>query len=54
VVAEVKGMSYWRSEEETLTFLEEHAGEEFWNYLQGYKLFIYPAGMRGCNSCGTH
>jgi hypothetical protein len=52
IVAEVKGMSYWRSEEEVLKHLEEHANERFWDYLQGYKLFVYPAGMRGCNSCG--
>ena len=30
VVAEVKGMSRWDSEEETIQFLEEQAGEEFW------------------------
>ncbi|NMD71989.1 hypothetical protein HHO41_16945 [Bacillus sp. DNRA2] len=54
VVVEVKGMSNWRSEEETLQFLEQHGTTEFWQYLQGYKMFIYPATMRGCNSCGTH
>jgi hypothetical protein len=53
VVAELKGMSDWASEEETIQFLEEHAGEKFWEYLQGYKMFIYPV-LRGCNSCGTH
>lgn len=53
VVAEVKGMSNWSSEEETVQFLEEHAGEVFWQYLQGYKFFIYPAAMRGCTSCET-
>ncbi|MGG3468334.1 hypothetical protein ABES02_12725 [Neobacillus pocheonensis] len=53
VVAEIKGMSDWGSEEETIQFLEEHAGEKFWEYLQGYKMFIYPV-KKGCNSCGTH
>lgn len=53
VVAEIKGMSDWKSEDETISFLEENAGEEFWQYLQGYKMFIYPA-KRGCGSCGTH
>jgi hypothetical protein len=53
VVAEVKGMSDWTSEDETILYLEENAGEEFWQYLQGYKMFIYPA-KRGCKSCGTH
>lgn len=54
VVAEVKGMSRWSSEEEALQFLEENGSDQFWQYLQGYKMFIYPAKMRGCNSCGTH
>jgi hypothetical protein len=53
VIAEVKGMSDWNSEEETILFLEENADEKFWEYLQGYKMFIYPV-KRGCKSCGTH
>jgi hypothetical protein len=52
VVAEVKGMSKWQSEDETIEYIENHAEESFWDYLQGYKMFIYPA-KRGCNSCGT-
>lgn len=53
VTAEIKGMSDWFSEEETIQYLEEHAEDKFWEYLQGYKMFIYPV-LRGCNSCGTH
>ena len=53
VVAELKGMSNWGSEEETIQFLEENAGEKFWEYLQGYKIFIYPV-TRGCTSCEVH
>lgn len=53
VIAEVKGMSDWSSEEETIQFIEENACDKFWEYLQGYKMFIYPV-KRGCNSCGTH
>lgn len=53
VVAEIKGMSDWGSEEETIQFLEESAGDRFWEYLQGYQMFIYPV-KRGCDSCGTH
>lgn len=53
VVAEIKGMSKWQSEEETIEFIEEHASETFWKYLQGYQMYIYPA-KRGCCSCGTH
>jgi predicted metalloprotease with PDZ domain len=53
VVAEIKGMSDWTSEEEAIRYIEENAGESFWEYLQGYKMFIYPV-KRGCNSCGVH
>lgn len=53
VVAEVKGMSRWQSEDETIQFIEEHAEDAFWECLQGYKMFIYP-NKRGCNSCGAH
>ena len=53
VIAEVKGMSDWDTEEETILFLEDHAESKFWEYLQGYKMFIYPV-KKGCNSCGTH
>lgn len=54
VVAEVKGMAPWKSEEETLHFLEEKASERFWQYLQGYQMYIYPNNPKGCGSCGTH
>jgi hypothetical protein len=53
VIAEVKGMSDWDSEEATIQFIEENADQKFWDYLQGYKMFIYPV-KKGCNSCGTH
>jgi hypothetical protein len=54
VVAEVKGMAPWKSEGETLHYLEDKAGEMFWQYLQGYQLYIYPNNPKGCGSCGTH
>ncbi|WP_026581239.1 hypothetical protein [Bacillus sp. J33] len=53
VVAEVKGMSKWESEEETIDYIEDHAGDDFWSYLQGYQMYVYPA-KRGCGSCGNH
>ena len=53
VVAEVKGMSKWESEEETIEFFENHADETFWIYLQGYQISVFVA-KRGCNTCGTH
>lgn len=52
VVAEVKGMSRWQSEDETIEFIEDNAEDAFWEYLQGYKMFIYP-DKRGCNNCGA-
>lgn len=53
VIAEVKGMSRWESEAEVINYLENQGGDAFWEYLQGYKMYIYPA-KRGCNSCGSH
>ncbi|GIN61049.1 hypothetical protein J27TS8_10420 [Robertmurraya siralis] len=50
VVAEVKGMSRWQSESEVIQFLEEHASEHFWEFLQGYQMYVYPV-QKGCNSC---
>ncbi|MDX8367109.1 hypothetical protein [Cytobacillus sp. IB215665] len=52
VVAEVKGMSRWKSEEETIHYIEDHARDQFWEYLQGYKIYIYPP-KKGCSTCGT-
>ncbi|MFD2445123.1 hypothetical protein ACFSO7_14230 [Bacillus sp. CGMCC 1.16607] len=54
VIAEVKGMGPWNSEDETLHYLEERAGDKFWKYLQGYQMYIYPNTKRGCGSCGDH
>lgn len=51
VVAEIKGMSTWKNEEEVCRFLEKEAGEPFWSLLQGFIVSIYPA-MRGCTKCG--
>ncbi|ALC92984.1 hypothetical protein AM500_23680 [Bacillus sp. FJAT-18017] len=53
VIAEIKGMSPFQSEDEAIEFIETNAHNVFWEYLQGYKIFIYP-NKRGCNSCGTH
>ncbi|MGG0719341.1 hypothetical protein ABE096_17325 [Robertmurraya massiliosenegalensis] len=51
VVAEVKGMSRWQSESEVIQFLEENASEKFWEFLQGYQMYVYPV-QKGCHSCG--
>ncbi|MEH7386192.1 hypothetical protein V7147_12355 [Bacillus sp. JJ1521] len=53
VIAEVKGMSRWQTEEEAIEYIETHAERTFWSYLQGYKMFIYPA-KKGCSSCGVN
>ncbi|WP_253701705.1 hypothetical protein [Bacillus sp. FJAT-27445] len=53
VIAEIKGMSPFQTEEETIHYIETKASEAFWEYLQGYKIFVYP-NKRGCGSCGTH
>lgn len=52
VVAEVKGMSGWESEEEVIDFLEDYAEENFWAHLQGYQFNVLPV-EKGCGSCGT-
>lgn len=53
VVAEVKGMSRFQSESEVIEFIEETGPDSFWDYLQGYQMYVYP-NKKGCNSCGTH
>ncbi|WP_337958017.1 hypothetical protein [Guptibacillus sedimenti] len=52
VVAEVKGMSEWTSEYDVTQHLERCADSKFWEVLQGYQFFVYPAN-RGCSSCGS-
>jgi hypothetical protein len=53
VVAEVKGMSRWKSESEVIDHLEKNGDEKFWEFLQGYQMYVYPV-EKGCNSCGNH
>ncbi|GAA0324729.1 hypothetical protein GCM10008967_14150 [Bacillus carboniphilus] len=52
VLAEVKGMGKFQSEEEVMDYLEAHAPMEFWGWLQGYQINVYP-NTKGCKSCGT-
>ncbi|MFD1037756.1 hypothetical protein ACFQ3N_04940 [Virgibacillus byunsanensis] len=51
VVAEVKGISRWGSEEEVIEYLEETAEEDFWNALQGYQFQVLPV-KKGCCKSG--
>ncbi|MBS4209222.1 hypothetical protein [Bacillus sp. FJAT-50079] len=53
IVAEIKGMSKWQSEQEAIDYIEATAKEDFWMFLQGYQMSIYPQ-TKGCVSCGTH
>ena len=54
VIAEIKGMTRFQSEEEVIHYIETHAKDDFWCYLQGYKMFVYPNG-KGCGSgCAGH
>ena len=48
VVAEVKGMSRWNSEQEVIDHLEEKAEEDFWGLLQGYQFQVLP--VKGCHT----
>lgn len=51
IVAEVKGMSRFLSEQEVIDYIEDHAVEKFWTALQGYQFAVYPA-KKGCGTCG--
>jgi hypothetical protein len=50
VVAEVKGVGSWISEDELLTYIEEKASEQFFIWLQGYHLQLFPV-VRGGFCC---
>ncbi|MBB6454028.1 hypothetical protein HNQ94_002479 [Salirhabdus euzebyi] len=52
VVAEVKGMSKWKSEDDVIDYLEDKAGETFWHALQGYQFQVLPV-MKGCCKSGN-
>jgi hypothetical protein len=51
MMAEIKGMSSWQTNEEAEAFIENKADDVFWDYLQGYQMFIFPQ-TKGCGSCG--
>ncbi|SET02483.1 hypothetical protein SAMN05216389_104210 [Oceanobacillus limi] len=51
IVAEVKGISKWQTEDEVIDYLESNAEEGFWNSLQGYQLQVLPVS-RGCCKSG--
>ncbi|MGP4081764.1 hypothetical protein ACTWQL_17800 [Pseudalkalibacillus sp. R45] len=47
IIAELRGMGRWQSEEEVMAHLDKHGSERFWDYLQGVQMNIYPV-MKGC------
>jgi hypothetical protein len=51
MMVEIKGMSGWQTNEEAETFIKNKADDVFWDYLQGYQMFIFPQ-TKGCGSCG--
>lgn len=53
VVAEVKGVGKWETEDELIAFVEEKASLQFMSWLQGYKLKLYQASKGGgcCGKC---
>ena len=53
VVAEVKGMSRWESEEETIEFIENMREMNFGNICKVIRCNVYPA-KRGCNAAVEH
>lgn len=48
VVAEVKGMSNWNSEQEVIDYLETQATDDFWALLQGFQFNVFPV-RKGCS-----
>lgn len=47
VIAEVRGIGNFGSEEEVFSHIENHAAENFWEWLQGYRFQVYPVN-KGC------
>jgi hypothetical protein len=50
-VAEMKGIGPWQTEDDTLAYVETKAGEQFWEWLQGYRLQVEPKEDAGCCKC---
>jgi hypothetical protein len=47
VIAEVRGIGNFGSEEEVHSHIEINAEEHFWKWLQGYRFQVYPVN-KGC------
>jgi hypothetical protein len=52
VISEVKGADVWEKEEDIVSFLEEHAPSQFWEWLQGYRVKVDVKERAKCHHCG--
>jgi hypothetical protein len=53
VVAEIRGLSTWQTEQEILHELDTKGGALFWNTIQGCRLQVFSA-QKGCGGCENH
>ncbi len=51
IVAELRGMGRWSTEDEVIQHLHKQATDKFWEWLQGCRIHVYPV-RKGCASCG--
>ena len=55
VVAEVKGMGKWQSEEDVVAYIEKNATPQFMSWLQGYRIQLDIKEVHeGCSHCGKN
>lgn len=55
VVAEVRGMGPWASEDEIMYFIEGKASDHFFTWLQGYRIQVFPKEKgSACRACAKH
>ncbi|MUT67975.1 hypothetical protein [Paenibacillus sp. NEAU-GSW1] len=55
VVAEVKGMAKWQSEEDIVAYIEANAAPPFMAWLQGYRIQLdIKEAHEGCSHCGKN
>ncbi|WP_088104895.1 hypothetical protein [Halalkalibacter urbisdiaboli] len=51
VVAELKGVGSWETEDELISYVENKASQQFFTWLQGYKLQLFPTKKGGGSCC---
>jgi hypothetical protein len=50
VVAEVRGLGNWQTENELLDYLDEKGNSLFWEWLKGFRFQVFSMKSEGC--CG--